>query len=85
METQKKVLITASTFPRYKDDTEPGFVFDLCKEIKPHYDQLVLVPSAPMAKDEEELDGIKIKRFRYFFKNLQKLCYDGGIIPNLKK
>ena len=82
---KKKVLVTATTFPRYKDDTEPSFVFDLCKEMKAEYDQIVLVPSDPNAKDKEEMDGIPIMRFRYFFKKLQRLCYEGGIRPNMEK
>lgn len=82
---KQTILVTATTFPRYKDDTEPSFVFYLCKEMDSSYNQIVLVPSAPNAKDEEELDGIKVKRFRYFFKKHQNLCYDGGIRPNMEK
>lgn len=82
---ERRVLVTATTFPRYKDDTEPSFVFDLCREMKERYDQLVLVPDSPVSKKEEELGGVKVKRFKYFFKRYQKLCYEGGILPNIKK
>jgi len=80
-----KVLVTATTFPRYKDDTEPSFVFELCKQMKKDYEQIALVPSSPVSEDEEEIEGIKIRRFRYFLKKYQKLCYEGGILPNMKK
>lgn len=80
-----RVLVIATTFPRRKDDTEPKFVFDLTQRLSKKVCLWVLVPHAPGAKIYEEIDGVKIIRFPYFFpKSLQRLCYDGGILPNMK-
>ncbi|MEK9628636.1 MAG: glycosyltransferase [Nitrospinota bacterium] len=80
-----RVLVIATTFPRWENDQEPRFVFDLCRNLPKEADIHVLAPHAPGTKEEEIWEGMKITRFPYFFpKNLQKLCYDGGIIPKLK-
>ena len=80
-----RVLVVATTFPRWENDKEPRFVFDLCKHLPNETDIHVLAPHFPGAKTKENWGNIKITRFPYFFpKSLQKLCYEGGIIPNLK-
>ena len=80
------VLVLATTFPRWKNDTEPAFVFDLSKGlVSKGYNITVLVPGAPGALSYEEMEQLKVYRFSYFFpKSLQKVCYDGGALPNLK-
>ncbi len=82
-----RVLVTATTFPRYKQDTEPAFVFNLSREMaKRGFETVVLVPHHHKAKHFEIIDDLKVYRFPYFYPaKLQKLCYDGGIIPNIKK
>ena len=80
-----RVLVIGTTFPRRKDDTEPKFVFDLTQHLSKKIGLWVLVPHAPGAKTYEEINGVRIIRFPYFFpKSLQRLCYDGGILPKLK-
>lgn len=81
------VLVLATTFPRWKNDTEPAFVFNLSKRLAANgFNIVVLVPDAPGALLYEEMDGLKVYRFSYFFpKKLQKVCYNGGALPNLKK
>lgn len=82
----KKLLVTASTFPRYKHDTEPSFIYDLCKEYTKYYDVTVLVPAAPGAKDFEEMEGMHVIRYHYFpIKKLETLCYPGAIVPRIKE
>lgn len=82
----KKILVTASTFPRSMDDTEPRFIYDLCKEYKKYYDVTVLVPGAPGALKYEEMEGIHVIRYDYFpIKKLQTLCYPGAIVPRIKE
>lgn len=82
-----KVLVIGSTFPRWKKDTTPGFVYDLCRFLrKKGHEIIVLAPHYLNSKKYEEIDGLKIYRFQYFYPaKLQKLCYDGGILPNLRK
>lgn len=83
---RKKVLITASTFPRWENDTEPRFVLDYAKALNEYFDVTVLVPSDPGAKSEEVLEGVKVVRYRYFpIKRLQTLCYPGAIMPRIRE
>jgi len=80
-----RVLVIATTFPKWEKDQEPRFVYDLCRNLSDEVDIHVLAPHAPGAKEQEILGRMKITRFPYFYpKNLQTLCYDGGIIPKLK-
>lgn len=81
-----KVLVLATTFPRWPNDKEPGFVFDLTRELAKKISLWVLVPHAPGAKTYEEMNGVRIIRFAYFLpKSLQSLCYEGGILPKIKR
>ena len=83
----RKILVTATTFPRWKDDTEPGFVFYLSNLLsKKGHKVTALVPHHFNAKRYELMGNIKVYRFPYFYPyKLQKLCYDGGILENMKK
>ena len=80
-----RMLVLATTYPRWKNDSTPHFVFDLNRQLVQKLETWVLVPHSGGAKYLEELDGVRIIRFPYFFPaRLQRLCYDGGIVPNLK-
>lgn len=83
---KKKLLVTASTFPRWEGDTEPRFVLDLSKNMTDEYDVTVLVPAAPGAKDNEELEGVQVIRYHYFpIHKWETLCYPGAIVPRIKE
>jgi glycosyltransferase involved in cell wall biosynthesis len=82
---KKKLLIITSTFPRWKNDTDPPFVFELAKRLTIHFDVTILTPNYPGALSDEVLAGVRIHRFRYFFKNLEILAGSEGILPTLKK
>ncbi|MCA9435396.1 MAG: glycosyltransferase family 4 protein [Candidatus Omnitrophica bacterium] len=80
-----KVLVLATTFPRWVNDSEPPFVWELTRRIQDAgYDCQVLVPHAKGAQREEEWGGVKIRRFRYATDSWEKVCYDGGAFPNLR-
>ena len=82
---KNKILVMASTFPRYFDDSTPRFVFDLSKRLNVKFDSVVLAPHAPGILKKENMDGLDVRRFAYFKpESMQKLCYGGGIIPNMK-
>ena len=86
MESKKKLLVTASTFPRWEGDTEPRFVLDMSSALTEFYDVTVLVPAAPNAKDEEYMEGVKVKRYHYFpIHKMETLCYPGAIVPRVKE
>ena len=83
---KKKVLITASTFPRWEGDTEPRFVLDYAKAIGEYYDVTVLVPAAPGASKQEILEGVNVVRYHYFpIKKFETLCYPGAIMPRIRQ
>jgi len=79
------LLVVASTFPRWEGDREPPFVFELCRRLVDAWDVHVLAPLAAGARREENMEGITVTRFPYFLKPWQRLAYDGGILPNLKR
>lgn len=80
---KKKVLVIASTFPRWKNDSRPSFVYGLAKEQTKKLDVIVLAPHSKGSKTYEEFDGLKIHRFKYWFEK-EKNLVDGGILPNLR-
>lgn len=83
---KKRILITCSTFPRWEGDTEPRFILDYAKALNEYYDVTVLAPSAPGAKEQETLEGVKVIRYRYFpIKKWETLCYPGAIVPRIKQ
>lgn len=83
---KKRLLITASTFPRYEKDTEPRFILDLAKSLLPYYDVTVLAPAAPESLEEEVMEGVNVRRYHYFpIHKLETLCYPGAIVPRIKQ
>ena len=79
-----RILVVSSTFPRWQGDTEPAFVFELCKRLhKPGFDVDVIAPHAPGARNREAMQGINIYRYHYCPERLEILTYDGGILANL--
>ena len=83
---KKKLLVTASTFPRWENDTEPRFILDYCIGMSRYYDVTVLVPVAPGARDAEVLEGISVIRYHYFpIHKWETLCYPGSIVPRIKE
>lgn len=81
----KNILVLTSTFPRWKDDVEPPFVYELCRRLTKSFNVHVLAPHAPGSASKERLNGIQIIRHRYFFSRWETLAYKGGILANLKK
>jgi glycosyltransferase involved in cell wall biosynthesis len=82
---KKKLLVMASTFPRWKNDTNPPFVYELSKRLVNDFDVTILAPSFPGSKKFEIMDEMKVHRFRYFIHKFEKLAGSGGILPTLKK
>lgn len=78
------LLVLASTYPRWQDDPEPGFVHELSRRLTDRFRVIVLGPHAPGAKPRELLDGVDVIRYRYAPERLETLVNDGGIVTNLK-
>lgn len=86
MQVKPKLLVTASTFPRWEGDTEPRFILDLSKALLEYYDVTVLAPAYPGAKTKEVLEGVKVIRYHYFpIHKWETLCYPGAIVPRIKE
>ncbi len=85
MAAKNKILVTASTFPRWENDTEPEFVFELTRKLTRDFEVFVLCPFANGAKEFEVIENMKINRYKYLPFGLGTLAYDGGITPKLKK
>ncbi len=81
-----KVLILTSKFPRWKDDPQPPFTFDLARNLTAQgCDVHVIAPDADKAKKFEKIENISTYRFSYFWpKNKQKLAYGPGIPANIR-
>lgn len=79
------VLVLTSTFPRWENDTEPAFVFELSRRLAREFDVTVLSPRTPGSKERENTGGLKVIRFPYFFGRWEKLAMSGGGILNKLK
>jgi len=78
------VLVLASTYPRWPDDVEPGFVHELCKRLVNRFHVIALVPNAEGIDANGDMDGVEIVRYRYAPRRLETLVYGGGIANNLR-
>lgn len=79
------LLVLASTYPRWRDDPEPGFVHELCRRLVADFKVIALVPDAPGADASGMLDDVEVVRYRYAPRALQTLVNNGGIATNLRR
>jgi glycosyltransferase involved in cell wall biosynthesis len=79
------LLVLASTYPRWKDDHEPGFVHELSRRLCASFDVTVVTPRTPGAVAREEMDGVRVIRYRYAPARMETLVYDGGIAANVAR
>lgn len=83
-----RILITASTFPRFGGDVEPRFIYDFARlliKIK-GYDVTVLVPNDTESDEEEWMAGVRVKRYNYMpVKRWQTLASPGAILSRVKE
>ena len=84
-----KLLVLASTFPRWEGDTEPRFVESLSFELAKNFDVVVLAPHCRGAARREEFVNagvtIGVRRYRYCFAALETLAYDGGMLSRVRQ
>jgi glycosyltransferase involved in cell wall biosynthesis len=72
-------------FPRWANDSEPGFVFELCRRLTTEFDVRVLAPHAKGAAVAETIEKVEVERYRYASERFETLAYDGGIMPKLRR
>ena len=82
---RKRLLVLASTYPRWEGDHEPSFVHELAARLADAYSVHVLAPHAAGARASETLAGVRVTRFRYAPAFLETLVNDGGISANLRR
>lgn len=82
---RRTVLVLATTYPRWANDHEPGFIHELCRRLATRFNVVAVVPDAPGADPSGPLDGVVVVRYRYAPRRLQTLVNDGGIASNLKR
>jgi len=80
-----KILVLTSTYSRWKNDTEPRFVDNLCQYLSQDNEIHVVAPHTQGTPTEETMEYIQVFRFRYCLEKWQTLAYDGGILPSLKQ
>jgi glycosyltransferase involved in cell wall biosynthesis len=80
-----RVLVLTSTFPRWENDPEPAFIFELSLRLCPFFDVTVLSPRTPGSEMRETMAGLQVIRFPYFFQRWENLAmYGGGILNRLR-
>jgi glycosyltransferase involved in cell wall biosynthesis len=80
-----RVLVLTSTFPRWENDPEPAFIFELSRRLSDKFEITVLSPRTPGSKKREDMAGLRVVRFPYFFSQWEKLAMHGGGILNQLK
>ena len=78
-------MVLSSTYPADRQDTQPRFVHLLCANlVEQGFDVTVLAPNAPGLSALQQVDGVRIIRYRYFFRSCESLAYGSGILENLR-
>ena len=81
---KKKILVLSSTFPRWANDHEPPFVYELSSRLTDQYDIHVLAPHTSGSKIDEKILNLTVHRFKYAPERFETLAYNGGISTNLR-
>ena len=80
-----RILVLASTYPRWPADTLPPFVHELALRLSPQHVVHVLAPHAKGCQTREVMDGVQVHRFRYGPESLETLAYSSGMLPGLRR
>lgn len=83
--SKPRILVLASTYPRWKDDYEPGFVHELSRRLSRLYEVTVVTPKSPGALSRERMDGVDVVRYRYAPARFETLVHGGGIAANIAR
>ena len=84
---QPRVLMVATTYPRFENDHRPRFIADLCERLVADHGLRVTVvaPHGPGLERRETMRGVNIERFRYALDTeRQSIAYGPGIPDNLR-
>ena len=81
---RKRILMTASTAPRWPGDVEPEFILQLAASLAEEHEVTILAPHCKGAASEEQLNGVHMVRYRYAPEAWESLAYRGGMLHKLK-
>lgn len=80
-----RVLVLTSTFPRWENDSEPAFIFELSRRLSAAFDVTIMAPRTPGSEIRENMAGLHVIRFPYFFRRWENLAtHSGGILNRLR-
>ena len=80
-----RALCFTSRFPRWQGDSVCSFVYYLARELTKHFEVFVLTSHDASTKVSEEMDGIHVQRFKYFWPaKWQRLSNEDGLMANIK-
>lgn len=84
---KKRILCVTSNFPRWAGDSTTPFVLNLAMDLQNLGWRIdVLAPHALNTSKKENLNGVQVERFRYFWPDKEEtVCYQGGTLINLRK
>jgi len=78
------LLVLTSTFPKGSGDSTPPFVLNLSKRLQPWFKVTALTPAVKGAPDRDEIEGVQVRRFHYFWPQSLELLADGAILENVR-
>ncbi len=75
-----KLLMLTHNYPRFKGDFAGVFLSLLARKLH-HFniEPIILAPHAPGLKEYEEMDGVKVYRFRYAEDENEVIAYQGNM------
>ncbi|HIC67945.1 MAG TPA: glycosyltransferase family 4 protein, partial [Candidatus Latescibacteria bacterium] len=80
------VCLLTTGYPRFEGDLFGAFVLELARGlVRQGLRVAVLAPHDRGASLREDVDGVRIQRFRYFIPRWQRLAYGGGMPTNLRE
>ena len=85
MNTKLKLLVLASTYPRWANDHEPGFVHELSRRLTNQFNIRISTPHQRGALHLDLRNGVEIWRYRNSPHRLRIVIYDGGETVNIRR
>ncbi len=79
-----KVCHIVSTFPRRDDDPEVPWLLESIRRLKKEGIEVTILAPSYQGLGDQEIHGLRVKRFRYFFRKYENLTHDEGA-PNKMK
>ena len=78
-----KVLFVATAYPRYAGDVITPWLVELIKRLKDKGIDISVFTSSYQGLRDQVLDGVKVHRFRYFFKKYERLTHEENAVDRL--